>query len=141
MELGPDAMRFPEPTGRRILVVDDDPTVGAALEQILRHEGYEVTRARDGRGALRQVADHPPHLIPPALNLPPMGVFEVCRRVKKDPTTSLLPIVIVTGESEFDARMQAWDVGADDFLSKPFQSIEVLARCRSLLRNKQLVDE
>ena len=100
-------MRFPEPTGRRILVVDDDPTVGAALEQILRHEGYQVARARDGRGALRQVADHPPDLILLDLNMPQMGGFEVCQRVKRDPTTSLLPIVIVTGESEFDAKMQA----------------------------------
>jgi len=52
-----------------------------------------------------------------------------------------LPVVIVTGESEFEARMKAWEVGADDFLSKPFQVVEVLARCRSLLRTKQLVDE
>ena len=69
------------------------------------------------------------------------GVNPAQFRVKGDPATSLLPIVIVTGESEFDAKMQAWDVGADDFLTKPFQVVEVLARCRSLLRTKQLVDE
>jgi putative two-component system response regulator len=134
-------MQFTEPTGRRILVVDDDPSVGAALEHILKHEGYQVARARDGRGALSAVANHPPDLMLLDLNMPQMGGFEVCKRVKGDPTTSLLPIVIVTGESEFEARMQAWDVGADDFLTKPFQVVEVLARCRSLLRTKQLVDE
>jgi putative two-component system response regulator len=134
-------MQLIEPTGRRILVADDDPTVGAALEQILKHEGYEVTRARDGRGALAAVADRRPDLILLDLNMPHVGGFEVCQRVKRDPATSLLPIVILTGESESDARMQAWDVGADDFLTKPFQLVEVLARCRSLLRTKALVDE
>jgi putative two-component system response regulator len=134
-------MRLIEPTGRRILVADDDPTVGAALEHILKHEGYTVTRARDGRGALAAVANSAPDLILLDLNMPKVGGFEVCQRVKGDPATSLLPIVIITAESESDARMQAWDVGADDFLTKPFQVVEVLARCRSLLRTKQLVDE
>jgi len=134
-------MRLTEPTGRRILVVDDDPTIGAALELILQHEGYQVTRARDGRGALAALANRLPDLILLDLNMPHIGGFEVCKRVKSDPTTSLLPIIIVTGESESDARIQAWEAGADDFLSKPFQVVEVLARCRSLLRTKQLVDE
>src|SRR5438067_623748 len=134
-------MRLIDTTARRILVVDDDPTVGAALEHILKHEGYQVSRARDGRGALAAVAKDRPDLVLLDLNMPNMGGFEVCKRVKGDPATSLLPIVIVTGESEFDAKMQAWDVGADDFLTKPFQVVEVLARCRSLLRTKQLVDE
>lgn len=134
-------MHIIETTGRRILVVDDDPSVGAALEHILKHEGYQVSRARDGRGALAAVADQPPDLILLDVHMPHMGGFEVCKRIKGDPATSLLPIVIVSGESEFDARLQAWDVGADDFLTKPFQVVEVLARCRSLLRTKQLVDE
>jgi putative two-component system response regulator len=134
-------MRLTEPTGRRILVVDDDPTIGAALEYILQKEGYQVARARDGRGALAVIANRPPDLMLLDLNMPQMGGFEVCKRVKADPATSLLPIVIVTGESEADARLQAWEVGADDFLTKPFQVVEVLARCRSLLRTKQLVDE
>lgn len=134
-------MRMIDATGRRILVVDDDPSVGAALEQILLMEGYNVTRARDGRAAVQSVADNPPDLILLDLNMPNMGGFEVCSRVKSNPATTLLPIVIVTGESEFEARMKAWDVGADDFLSKPFQVVEVLARCRSLLRTKQLIDE
>jgi putative two-component system response regulator len=134
-------MRLSDPTGRRILVVDDDPTVGAALEYILKNEGYDIARARDGRGALAVVAERPPDLMLLDLNMPQMGGFEVCQRVKGNPATSLLPIVIVTGESESDARLQAWEVGADDFLTKPFQVVEVLARCRSLLRTKQLVDE
>ena len=134
-------MRTIDTSGKHILVVDDDPTVGATLEHILKHEGYVVSRVRDGRAALVAVEQQPPDLILLDLNMPKMGGFEVCKRVKADPATSLLPIVIVTGESEFDARIQAWDVGADDFLTKPFQLVEVLARCRSLLRTKHLIDE
>src|SRR5690349_16474347 len=101
-----NTMRLTEPTGRRILVVDDDPTVGAALEYSLTNEGYEIGRARDGRGALAAVADRTPDLILLDLNMPCMGGFEVCRRIKADPVTSLLPIVILTGDSESDARLQ-----------------------------------
>lgn len=134
-------MRTIDTTGKRILVVDDDQTVGAALEHILTHEGYLVSRVRDGRTALLAVERQPPDLILLDVNMPRMGGFEVCKRIKGDPATSLLPVVMITGESEFEARLEAWDVGADDFLSKPFQVVEVLARCRSLLRTKHLVDE
>lgn len=134
-------MRMIEPKGRRILVVDDDPTVGAALEQILRLEGYRVTRVWNGQSALESVAEEKPDLILLDVNMPGVSGFEVCARLKGASGTSLLPIVIVTGESEFDARLRAWEVGADDFLSKPFQAVEVLARARSLLRSKALVDE
>jgi putative two-component system response regulator len=134
-------MQIIDTAGRRILVVEDDPTVGAALEHILRSEGYRVTRARDGRAGLAAVLADPPDLMLLDVNMPHMSGFEVAKRVKADPKTSLLPIVILTGESEFEARLQAWDAGADDFLSKPFQVVEVLARCRSLLRTKSLVDE
>jgi putative two-component system response regulator len=134
-------MRAIDTTGRRILVVEDDPTVGSALEYILRSESYEVTRARDGRAAIAEVESSPPDMILLDVNMPKMSGFDVCRKLKNDPKTFLIPVVILTGESEFEARLQAWDVGADDFLSKPFQVVEVLARCRSLLRTKLLLDE
>src|SRR5205085_11527476 len=132
-------MRMIEPTGRRILVVDDDPSVGAALEQILRMEGYRVTRVWNGKAALESIAEEKPDLVLLDVNMPGVSGFDVCARLKTEAATSLLPIVIVTGESEFEARLRAWEVGADDFLSKPFQVVEVLARARSLLRTKALV--
>ncbi len=138
---GLDALRTIDTKGKHVLVVDDDPSVGAFLEHILVNEGYRVSRAHDGRDALVAVENQPPDLILLDVNMPNMGGFEVCKQIKADPATSLLPVVIVTGESDFEARLQAWDVGADDLLSKPFQVIEVLTRCRSLLRMKHLIDE
>jgi putative two-component system response regulator len=69
-----------------------------------------------------------------------VGGFEVCRRLKSDPDTRLLPVLVLTGTGAADARLRAWDLGADEFLTKPFQAVEVAARCRSLLRQKDLVD-
>jgi putative two-component system response regulator len=72
--------------------------------------------------------------------MPDVGGFEVCRRLKGDPATRLLPVLVLTGTAAADARLRAWDLGADEFLTKPFQTLEVAARCRSLLRQKDLVD-
>src|SRR4051794_40863781 len=97
VEGGRVAVRMIEPTGRRILVVDDDASVGAALEQILRMEGYRVTRVWNGQAALDALDRDKPDLILLDVNMPGVSGFEVCRRVKSDPATSLLPVVIVTG--------------------------------------------
>ena len=130
-------------TGRRchVLVVDDDHSVAQVLEHLLTAEGYAVSLARDGREALDAVADCPPDLILLDLDMPRLGGYEVCRTVKQDSATRLTPVVILTGRNESEARLRAWELGADDFLTKPFQTVEVLARCRSLLRVKGLVDE
>jgi putative two-component system response regulator len=72
--------------------------------------------------------------------MPRLNGFEVCRELKQQPATRLVPILMITGRSAYEARLQAWEKGADDFLSKPFQRVEVIARCRSLLRVKRLVD-
>ena len=74
------------------------------------------------------------------VDMPQVGGFEVCRRLKRAPDTRLLPILILTGTGAANARLRAWELGADEFLTKPFQTLEVAARCRSLLRQKELVD-
>jgi putative two-component system response regulator len=127
--------------GRRILVVDDDPAIGLLLGQVLQQEGYQVARAADGREALAQAAAYQPDLVLLDLDMPRLGGFEVCRQLKQDPATRLLPVLILTGQSSSEARLRAWELGADDFLTKPFQAVDVRARCRSLLRLKGLVDE
>ena len=125
----------------RILVVDDNRTITLLLKQMLEAEGHEVLIARDGRQALDLVAKGPPDLIFLDLNLPEVDGYQVCSRLKHNPATRLIPIVIITGQSSFDTKLRAWELGADDFLTKPFHCVEVMARCRSLLRVKRLVDE
>jgi len=122
-----------ERTGAEILVVDDEPGIASLLQALLTGDGQQVTLARDGQEALDRVAERQPDLVLLDLDMPHLGGFEVCDRLKHDPATRLLPILILTGQSASEARLHAWELGADDFLSKPFQVVELLARCRSLL--------
>jgi putative two-component system response regulator len=125
----------------RILVVDDNPSVAILLHHLLVTEGYKVETASDGVDALERVARQPPDLILLDLDMPRLDGFEVCRHVKSCPATRLIPIIIITAQGAFPSKLRAWDLGADDFLTKPFQRVEVLARCRCLLRIKGLVEE
>jgi putative two-component system response regulator len=130
-----------EAGARRVLVVDDNPSVAQLLEQLLGNEGHAVETARDGIEALACVAQRPPDLILLDLDIPRLDGFEVCRRVKSAAGTRLIPIIIITAQAAFQSKLQAWELGADDFLTKPFHGVEVLARCQCLLRLKALVDE
>jgi putative two-component system response regulator len=123
----------------QILVVDDNPGVGLLLREMLAAEGYDVVVAGDGLEALVCVGRRCPDLIFLDLELPHLDGFEVCRRLKCDPATRLVPIIIITAQTA--SRLTAWELGADDFLSKPFHHVEVIARTRSLLRIKRLIDE
>jgi putative two-component system response regulator len=134
-------MLSPAITASRVLVAEDDRYVSQFLQQLLEGEGYEVTRAQDGRQALDLARAQAPDLVLSDLDMPHLNGYELCQRLKAEPSTRLIPILIITGHDEQSARLRAWDLGADDFLTKPFQAIEVLARCRSLLRVKALVDE
>jgi putative two-component system response regulator len=125
---------------RRILVVDDEPTITKFLRKVLEADGYQITEALDGQVALDKVAERCPDLVILDVDMPRLGGFEVCRRLKADPATRLLPVLVLTGTGLADARVRAWDLGADEFLTKPFQAFEVAARCRSLVRQKALVD-
>jgi putative two-component system response regulator len=108
---------------------------------VLVGDGHVVDIANDGQEALERVSSSRPDLILLDLDMPRIDGFEVCRRVKNDPATRLVPIVIVTAQNAFDAKLRAWELGADDFITKPFQCLEVVARARSLLRIKALVEE
>jgi len=134
-------MGKPEAPAYRILVVDDNRTNALLLERVLLGEGHLVDVASDGQEALERITHHCPDLILLDLDMPRVDGYEVCRRVKNDPATRLVPIVIVTAQNAFEAKLKAWELGADDFITKPFQCLEVVARCRSLLRIKSLVEE
>jgi putative two-component system response regulator len=131
----------PERPRHFILVVDDEPGVTRFLKHLLEADGHEVGVAHDGREALAAVGGRRPDLIVLDLDMPGLGGFEVCRQLKEDPDTRLLPVLVLTGRDASSARVAAWELGADEFLGKPFQNLEVAARCRSLLRQKDLVDE
>jgi putative two-component system response regulator len=125
----------------RILVVDDDADVAVLLRMTLEAEGYGVRVAADGQQALDAVAADVPDLVVLDLDMPNMGGLEVCERLKQAPATRLLPILILSGGDPAEARVHAWDLGADEFLTKPPNTQVLLSRCRSLLRVKRLVDE
>jgi putative two-component system response regulator len=134
-------MAAAEANGYCIVVADDDPCNSRLFQHVLAAEGHDVHLAADGAEALTLIAECKPDLILLDLDMPRIDGYEVCRRVKEDPATRLIPIIIITAEDGFDAKMRAWEQGADDFLSKPLHCVELLARCRSLLRVKRLIDE
>jgi class 3 adenylate cyclase/CheY-like chemotaxis protein len=117
----------------RILVVDDTPQNVRLLEAILIPRGYTVVGAASGQQALDLVAQQQPDLVLLDIMMPGLDGHEVCRRLRADPITALLPIVMVTASGDQD-KVKALESGADDFIPKPVNQAELLARVRSLLR-------
>lgn len=125
----------------RILVVDDTPANVRLLEAKLSAEYYEVLTATDGPSALAAAAEHAPDLILLDVMMPGMDGFEVAERLKADPVTRHIPVVIVTALNEPRDRVRGLEAGADDFLSKPLNDVALFARVRSLTRLKVMMDE
>jgi len=125
----------------KILVVDDNPTNVELICVQLRPFNYEIRKAYDGEQALTSVKADAPDLILLDLMMPRLSGFEVCKILKNDPQTHLIPIVIVTALRELDDKIKAIELGADDFLMKPYNKLELVTRLKSLLRIKQLYDD
>jgi putative two-component system response regulator len=125
----------------KVLIVDDESSARGALEMLLRREGFDVHDASDGPSALAECASFRPDLILLDVLMPGLDGFEVCHRIKATPETRLTPVVLITGLSATEDRIRGINAGADDFLSKPIDFNELLARTRSLIKLKQYTDE
>jgi adenylate cyclase len=123
----------------KILVVDDTPQNVRLLVAVLSSHGYAVTSAASGSEALEKVKSEQPDLVLLDVQMPGMNGYEVCRRLRADPAAAFLPVVMVTS-SDAKARVDALEAEADDFVTKPFNQQELLARVRSLVRIKQYHD-
>jgi class 3 adenylate cyclase len=127
-------------TPAKILVVDDTPKNVKLLEYLLTGKGYAVVTAASGPEALEKVAVERPDLVLLDVVMPEMSGYEVCRKIRENPATGILPVVMVTALDPAQERVKGLEAGADDFLTKPINQPELLARVRSLLRIKELYD-
>lgn len=125
----------------RILIVDDNATNVELIKKQLHGNGYLFESACNGYEALEKIKSWKPDLILLDLMMPGMSGYEVCQSVKSDKECRLIPIIVVTALSELDDKLKAIDLGADDFLIKPFNKLELQTRVRSLLRLKTLYDD
>jgi DNA-binding response OmpR family regulator len=122
----------------RVLIVEDEPDIRGLLAFHLEREGYQVVKSSTGADALRQVRARPPDLVLLDLMLPEMDGLEVCRRLRQDPATAPLPIVMLTAKGEEVDRVLGLELGADDYIVKPFSPKEVVARIRAVLRRSRI---
>ena len=118
----------------RILIVEDDPLEADLLKQELSDRGYETCWAGDGEKALALIQKTPPDLILLDVVLPGMDGLEVVRKIKSNPRTRFIPVIMVTALADLEERIKGLDSGADDYITKPFKTFELLARVRSMLR-------
>jgi putative two-component system response regulator len=124
-----------------ILIADDHESSLAGLEGLLALEGFTVTTARDGETALAEFRRNRPDLLLLDVSMPRLSGIEVCRRIKDNPESRLVPVVLITGLTATEDRMAGIEAGADDFLIKPVDREQLIARVRSLLRQKAYTDE
>ena len=123
----------------KVLIVDDDPINIELLEGYLS-KGYDILKAHDGNEAIIIVEATPPDIILLDIMMPGMNGYEVCKKLKDDPKTNHIPIVMVTALHETEDRNKAIEAGADDFITKPFDIIELTVRVKSNLRTKLYYD-
>jgi len=128
------ALRYAVPFNKKLVVVEDEDAIAHLVERVLGDAGYLCLRARDGEQALRMVRSEAPDLVILDVLMPKLDGIEVVRRLKSDPILSRAPVLMLTSLASVDDRVRGLDAGADDYLPKPFDLRELVARVQSLLR-------
>lgn len=114
----------------RILIIEDEVEITNGIRYFLEDSNYVVEVAETGLAGLRVAVKNPPHLIILDLNLPDISGFEICKTLREDPDFDKIPIIVLTGDNESSDRTKAFDLGADDYIAKPFDFKELLSRVR-----------
>src|SRR5262245_46067271 len=134
----------PPPTGRqrlgRVLLVEDGGDVAELIRYNLSKEGYDVVLTSNGNDALRLAREHRPDVLLLDIMVPQLNGWEVCRRLKKDPELAAIPVIMVSGRVEEGDKVLGFEVGADDYVTKPFSPRELIARIRAVLRRGRPAD-
>ena len=132
------------PPGRerlgRVLVVEDEPDVAELIRFNLHKEGYEVTVLGSGGDAIRYARDGKPDVILLDIMVPQLNGWEICRRIKQDPDTRRIPVIMVTGRVDEGDKVLGFELGADDYVTKPFSPRELVARVRAVTRRGRPTD-
>jgi DNA-binding response OmpR family regulator len=121
----------------RVLIVEDDPDIAELVARYLQKAGFVADRAASGREALQMIAARAPDLLVLDLMLPHVDGLEVCRLIRANEATAAIPIIMLTARAEESERIVGLEVGADDYLAKPFSPNELVARVRALMRRAQ----
>jgi putative two-component system response regulator len=122
-----------------VLVIEDEPTMRGLLTRVLEREGYDALGIGNGEMGMRAIVEYAPQMVLLDLSLPGIDGFEICRRLRADPLTATLPVIVITAHTSMEDMVAALDAGADDFLTKPVQQIELLARIRSAMRLRRAI--
>ena len=121
---------------KRVVVIDDEPSVGAAVRALLGPEGYEVDAPADAHSALPDLLRSAPDLVILDVNMPGMSGWELCSLLRRQSATRTVPVLFLTGRREVRDRITAMQVGGSDYLAKPFGADELREKVRSLLKNQ-----
>ncbi|HEX9302956.1 MAG TPA: response regulator transcription factor [Thermoanaerobaculia bacterium] len=121
----------------RVVVVDDEPAVGAAVRDLLAPDGYQIEAPTDPQAALRDLLRAAPDLVILDVNMPGMSGWELCALLRRQSSTRAVPVLFLTGRQEVKDRITAMQVGGSDYLAKPFGAEELRAKVRSLLKHRE----
>ena len=125
------------PNAGTVLIVEDDPDIAELVARYLDKAGFASEREVSGRDALKRIAEKPPDVLVLDLMLPHVDGLEICRRLRADEATAGIPIIMLTARGDESERIVGLEIGADDYLAKPFSPNELVARVRALVRRAQ----